>query len=283
MSIFKKDPWTKLGEKDFGKLVTSLLEYQQLERIIGPLYAQGSLKAMWNKLSMGGTHAQYNDRSVYQGMLVGMLKHEINCVLSAHYHIGSLQVKARTRAFSNQFRADTMAPADYGARTTDSNVEKAASYIIFTSTSLKKTADSVSAPVTRTAIQQALQNAAQYDPRSQATLRDLHRRLVDQTALRPTRCMDKSAPYPSTGGAAFLLEKTFSFAKGIPLPASGSADWFDLACFLLGAVIRSHGFTDGNGRVGRAAFATAMLKGGGNFVALKVEAEKSIHGLDNVS
>ena len=60
--------------------------------------------------------------------------------------------------------------------------------------------------------------------------------------------MDLQAPYPSTGGAGWLLKRTFEMARGITLPAANSPDWFDLACVLLGGVIRSHGFTDGNGR-----------------------------------
>jgi len=284
MGIFqKKDAWTKLNEKDFNKLVKSLKEFGQLQRIIGVFHATGTLKAMWNKMSgMGGGTAMYNDKKAYLDMLSSMLLHEIKCVLSGHYHIAKLQLMARRKTFTAEYATKTMAAADYGAKDTDTGLAKASQYIIFTSNSLKKTADAGGA-VTRGAITAALENAAQYDPRSEATLRDLHRRIVDQTTLKPTRCMDKGAPYPSTGGAGFLLETTFAMAKGIPLPPHGDAAWFDLACFLLGASIRSHGFTDGNGRIGRAAFATAMLKGGGTFVALKVEAEKLIHGLDSVS
>ena len=139
------------------------------------------------------------------------------------------------------------------------------------------------APITRTGVKDALRNAAMYDVRSETVLRDLHRRSVNQASLKPTRCMAKNAPYPSTGGAAYLLTKTFELARGFPAPPAGSLRWFDLSCFLLGAVIRSHGFTDGNGRVGRAAYAAAMLKGQRHFVALRVDAEKLIHGLSQVN
>ena len=241
---------------------------------------------MWNKFSlMSGGKVKFSSSGKvdYEKMLKALLQHEINVVLTSNYYIGSLYSQALGNKFSLEMRRDAMSPTDFGARDDDTNVDKAASYIIFTSNSLKNSADTPGAAVTRSAIALALQNAALYDVRSEATLRDLHRRLVDQSTLKPTRSMDKSAPYPSTGGAGYLLQHTFEMAKGIRLPAQGSPAWFDLACFLLGGVIRSHGFTDGNGRVGRAAFAAAMLKGGLNFRALKVDAEKKVHGLSKVS
>lgn len=286
MGLFgKSDEWTKLDEKAFGKMIMKLPEWSQLLRMIGTPYAEGTLKALWNKFGSSGTF-QYKDKAAltqFQEAFSSLLKHEMSCVLQAHYHIGALSIKARLGGFTNEFATKVMQPADYGAKLTDANADRAAQYIIHTSNSLRGKADDPAAPVKRSDITLALQNAALYDVRSEATLRDLHRRLVNQAGLRPTRCVDKQAPYPSTGGAAYLLTKTFEFARGIPVPAPNAPEWFDLSCFLLGAVIRSHGFTDGNGRVGRAAYAAAMVKGGLPFVALRVEAEKSIHGLDQVS
>lgn len=287
MGLFqKKDSLVEHDEKAFGKWVKGLPEFKSLARLIGEFHSNNTLKAMWNKFSgMSGGKVRYSPsgKGDYEKMLKALLQHEINTVLNANYYIGSLYSQARANKFSMEMRRETMSPADFGARDDDSNVDKATSYIIFTSNSLKNTADNPGAAVTRNAIALALQNAAMYDVRSEATLRDLHRRLVDQSTLKPTRCMDKSAPYPSTGGAGYLLEHTFGLAKGLRLPAEESPAWFDLACFLLGGVIRSHGFTDGNGRVGRAAFAAAMLKGGLRFRALKVDAEKKVHGLSKVS
>lgn len=285
MSWFSKGD-TRLDEKAFGKWVTGFPEYKQLARILGEFHAPRTVRAMWNKFSgMGGGAVVYgpNAKADYESMLKGLLKYELQVVMSGHYYIGKLQLNARMKVFTSQFAVRTMQPADYGCIATDSNLDRAVKYIIHTSNSLRNTADNLGAPVTRQGIRLALQNAMNYDVRSEATLRDLHRRLVDQASLKESRCMNTAAPYPSTGGAAYLLEKTFEMARGIDLPAPGHANWFNLACYLLGAVIRSHGFTDGNGRVGRAAFAAAMLKGGVPFAALQVDAEKLIHGLSSVS
>jgi hypothetical protein len=151
-------------------------------------------------------------------MLGALLRHEQNCVLQAHYYIGNLSHQARTGKFRSELSGETMAPADYGARPADNNLEKATRYLIHTSNSLKNAADTPGAPITASAIKAVIQNAALYDVRSELTLRDLHRRCVDQAQLRPTRATDLQAAYPSTGGAGFLLEATFNFARGIPLP-----------------------------------------------------------------
>jgi Fic/DOC family protein len=285
MNFFKKSDWVELNAKDFDKLIAKLPEYRSLVSTIGIPHAQGTTLALWNKFGGFSGKFQYrsdNEKGTKQ-MLGALLRHEQNCVLQAHYYIGNLAIQARTGKFRSEFSGETMAPADYGSKSTDNNLEKATRYLIHTSNSLKNTADTPGAPITASAIKSVIQNAAMYDVRSEVTLRDLHRRCVDQAQLRPTRATDLQVGYPSTGGAGFLLEATFKFARGIALPANGDARWFDLACFLLGAVIRSHGFTDGNGRVGRAAFAAALVKGGLPFAPLKVGAEKLLHGLDKVS
>lgn len=275
---------TKLDEKAFGKWLRGLPQWQRLERTIGAFHSQRSLRAIWNKHKNNDTFTYPSaSKADFEFMWKSYLEYEQKVVLTGHYYIGKLQQNARMKVFTNTFATRTMDPATYGCVGTDSNLDKAVKYIVHTSNSLRNTADSLGAPVTRQGIRLALQNAALYDVRSEATLRDLHRRLVDQSTLKESRCMNTQAPYPSTGGAGFLLEATFSMARGIELPAQGHANWFNVACYLLGAAIRSHGFTDGNGRVGRAAYAAAMLKGGVPFVALEVDAEKLIHGLSQVS
>jgi hypothetical protein len=277
---------TKLDEKAFGKWVQGLTEYKRLARAIGTFHGARTVRAMWNKFSgMGGGTVTYGPKGKgdYETMLKDLLKYELQVVLSGHYYIGKLQQNARMKVFTSTFATKTLDPATYGVVATDSNFDKAVKYIVHTSNSLRSTADKAGAPVTRRGIKLALMNGALYDVRKESTLRDLHRRLVDQSTLKESRCMVQSAPYPSTGGAGFLLQTTFDLAQGLELPAYGNANWFNLACYLLGATIRSHGFTDGNGRVGRAAYAAAMLKGGIPFVALEAGAEKLIHGLDQVS
>jgi hypothetical protein len=287
MGLFSKDKNQQiiLDEKDFRKFVGALKEHGQLVKLIGPGFAAGSVTALWNKWSGGRPTFQFStsDKSQWKDIFGGLLTYEMLMVRQGHDHISALQLRARTGGFADEFTDKIMPSADYNARDTDSNEDRATAYIVHTSNSLKTSADVPNAPITRTGVKDALRNAAMYDVRSETVLRDLHRRSVNQASLKPTRCMAKNAPYPSTGGAAYLLTKTFELARGFPAPPAGSLRWFDLSCFLLGAVIRSHGFTDGNGRVGRAAYAAAMLKGQRHFVALRVDAEKLIHGLSQVN
>lgn len=285
MGLFgKSSNWVELKNKEFVKLVKGLKEYKTLARLIGQ-FADGSVLALWNKFSMGSGKASYakGTEKDYKAGLSALLQHEITCVLAGHYYLGKLQVMARMKSFRGVHSRSILTPEEYGAKSSDPDDVKATRWIISTSNSLVKTADNPGAPVTATQIRRALVEASTTrDIREEATLRWLHTQLVNQAGLRPTRCMAKEAPYPSTGGAAFLLSKTFELARGLTLPAKRDPAWFDVACFLLGAVIRSHGFTDGNGRVGRGAFAAAMLAGGIPFTPLKPDAEKLIHGLDQV-
>lgn len=285
MGFFSKPQWTELSAKEFAKELKALKEMKQLTRLIGTDHADGVVTAFFNKFSLGGAKASYTTTAKKQYLegLATLLQHEMNCVLTGHYYVGKLQVQAQMESFSNSFGTQVLAPADFGAKPSDSDLDKATAWIISSSTSLVKSADNPAAPVNRAKVRAALQTASGMDIRSEATLRWLHTQLVNQTGLRATRGPAKEAPYPSTGGAGFLLATTFDLAQGVALPANANPAWFDLSCFLFGAVVRSHGFTDGNGRVGRGAYAAAMLAGGLPFVALKPSAEKLIHGLDQVS
>jgi hypothetical protein len=284
MSIFSSKPtWIELNQSQFKKQCESLNTVKQLRRLTGD-YCDGSVLAFWNKFGSSGKVMYMSDKkqNFWEG-ISDLFQHEINCVLSGHYYVGKLQVMARMGQFTSAHGTDVMTPAEYKANDADSNLDKATRWIISSSTSLVKSADDPNAPVNANKIKTALQTASAMDIRAEATLRYLHRELVNQATLRPTRGPAKEAPYPSTGGAGFLLKTTFDLAQGIGLPAPNDPRWFNLACYLFGAVVRSHGFTDGNGRVGRGAYAAAMLAGGLPFVALKPSAEKLIHGLDHVA
>ena len=94
-------------------------------------------------------------------------------------------------------------------------------------------------------------------------------------ALPPSRI-------PSSPLGAWLLQESLTFignyAANIGQPA-GPASWLDLGLYLLGATIRSHGFTDGNGRTARALYASCLLRGGVAFVAPTNGYEQTLHQL----
>ena len=117
------------------------------------------------------------------------------------------------------------------------------------------------------------------DVRSIDALRYLHQKLVDQSRLKATRGPALEVKYCSTGGARYLQIRAAEMARGIPQPPDGDAKWDDLACYMLGAHMRAHGFTDGNGRAVRGLFACVLLKGGRDMVVPEAEFEKSLHQL----
>jgi len=73
------------------------------------------------------------------------------------------------------------------------------------------------------------------------------------------------SPLPSSMSGAVLLKNAMqSIANRTPNDPVG---WKDLGCYLLGAVVSSHGFTDANGRTARVLYAICQIKSGQPFVA----------------
>ncbi len=284
MGIFDRGPET-VKQKDFQKHIAKYTGYRSLKAAMGEEYAKKSVAALWKGVSFGAADIKVgrSDSDNMRIMINALLRHELNTVLNGHYHIGKLKICADHKSYSPKMQSMTMNPVDYGAKDTDSNLDKATQYIIFTSNTLKNTADSATAPVTRVAIRNMFQQAAGHDVRTEKTMRDLHGACVDTATIPASRSTNTTAPYPGVGGGAYLLAASMNMARSMQLPAAASVEWFDLACYMLGSVIRSHGFTDGNGRAGRAAYAVAMLRGGVTFRPLKVDEEKLLHGLTKVS
>jgi hypothetical protein len=56
--------------------------------------------------------------------------------------------------------------------------------------------------------------------------------------------------------------------KSRTVPARGNAAWENWALYLFGAIMTSQGFTDGNKRVARPAYAITMVSGGVDFRAM---------------
>ena len=278
-----KGSWDDLTQKGFTKRCKDLKTVAALRRLTGS-FCDASILAFWNKFRMDTNAASYlsEEETVYWDDISNLFQHEINCVLQGHRHLASLASRARSGAFvrTPTLRHEVMAPADYGAKETDSNLEKATHYIMTSSASLAQSANNPNAPVNAVKVNAALLAASTtMDVRNESTLRYLHHQLVNQAGLEPTRNPSLEVIYPSSGGSGFLIEKTFNLARGMIVPAQHDLRWFDLACFLFGAVVRSHGFVDGNGRVGRGAYAVAMLASGLPFVAPKASAETLLTGM----
>ena len=73
--------------------------------------------------------------------------------------------------------------------------------------------------------------------------------------------------YPSSIGGRFLLELIFQWTANAVWPAPGDDQWQDVALFYFGAVATVQGYTDGNKRAARMAYAVTLLKGKRPFTA----------------
>ena len=210
-----------------------------------------------------------------------ILQTEINNLLQGHYVIGDLANKARTGAFSRVLRSSNVDPNEYGAHRGDTEQFKAARWIVHSSSSLAGKVDENS-PINVPKIYRAMKHVVDsMDVRSNNALVYLHQNLVNQVGLQPSRAPSRLAKYCGIGGARWLQQRVSAFASGLPLLQDGDGDsrWDDLACFMLGAHLRAHGFTDGNGRTVRGLFACVLVKGGREFVVPEKQFEKSLHRL----
>jgi hypothetical protein len=279
----KKPKWTDKKHDDFYKMVTKNKEYAELKRHIGT-FADDTIEAIWIQYTGGKVGAKFsymteNKDDVLKGFSI-TIRHEITNILMAHYHLGSLAVRAQTGKLRSTLRDKGKQPHEYGALSTDTEMWKAAKWIVNSSNSLKGSKDDESAPVNLSKIYNAINHVVtSMDVRSLEALAYLHQNLVNQTTLKETRGPSTAVKYCSTGGARYLQERAAAMARGISLPSDGSDKWDDLACYFLGAHMRAHGFTDGNGRAVRGLFACTLLKGGRDFIVPEASFEKQLHCL----
>ena len=97
-------------------------------------------------------------------------------------------------------------------------------------------------------------------------LREINKWLAPDAPL--FRQVGASTLYPSSIGGSFLLKSIMEGFKSRTVPARGNAAWENWALYLFGAIMTSQGFTDGNKRVARAAYAIMMVSGGVQFRAM---------------
>ena len=81
------------------------------------------------------------------------------------------------------------------------------------------------------------------------------------------RSPNATTAYPSSVGGRFLLERIFQWTASAEWPDPGDDQWQDIALFYLGAVATVQGYTDGNKRAARMAYAVTLLKGKRPFTA----------------
>lgn len=173
-----------------------------------------------------------------------------------------------------------MAPATYGAADSDSDVVKAAKWLNRASNSVQGSDEKARAKAIAETVSILEEAAKKTGVNSIAHITMLNKVLLDSKATPKVRGIVMGSPLPSSIAGARMLDLALVDLAKKPLGGPGR-DWNDVAGYLFAAVIRCHGFADGNGRTARAAFALAMLKGKVPFRAIDTAGEKLLDGIDS--
>lgn len=68
--------------------------------------------------------------------------------------------------------------------------------------------------------------------------------------------------YPSNIGGKKVLDDAIKALNLTAMPARGDNKWYDLALYMMGTIITTQAFTDGNKRMSRLAYVLMLLSGG---------------------
>jgi hypothetical protein len=101
--------------------------------------------------------------------------------------------------------------------------------------------------------------------------------VADTPNVRSPNC---TTAYPSSIGGRFLLELVFKWTSNIIWPGTGEEIWQDVALFYLGAVATVQGYTDGNKRAARMAYAITLLRAKLPFVAPNLALQGALIRMD---
>jgi hypothetical protein len=249
---------------DLLKIAHPLPEYKALARIVGHKTADSAL-AMTYVIDSG--FAQGDAKRLSDDMRV-VLQKEMNDVLAGHYDLGRILTDAAGE-FSKSRNEPTrfLKPSDYGALGSEADAMKAAKWVSYQSASLTpdQNGDTNTAAITR--IEAAIKTGLFKNLWSDTFPSFLHAACAPKGTYDEHRGIMLGAKYPSTAGGQYLIKAGIRMMRGIPKPAPETRGWYDVASFLFGTIIRAHSFSDGNGRVARASYAVAIIKGGLAFAA----------------
>ncbi len=182
-------------------------------------------------------------------------------------------------------KINLLRPVDYGATEKDSDFDKSARWIYSNSKTYKNNVEDESGNQALDRVKLNIHRVAQFgEPWNMSIIQELH--LACAPELKETddaeRESHREAKYPSSPGGRFLLNYAIDLMKNGQLNSVTKKNSLDAAAFLLSSIIRSHAFSDGNGRTARAAYVCALQQGNHAFVAPRFEIENEMHRMDRM-
>lgn len=234
---------------------------QKLSSLIG----DNAAKALGSKIveAYGGGFAAVNNNPTASvntmQMIVDM---EIDHLGSAQTHIEALS----STDLSQGVYAETLAESTFNPNGLTDDVDRATAWILKASTSKGNEQENFAALLREYV-------ANDKDLLDFNTLKELHSQLVPDIERDYRGPNINGGTLPSSiGGEGMLKQHLEGFLQ------DKSVSNKDLGKQLFSSVIGYHGFTDGNGRMGRTLFAIAELRNS-SFNPLSITAENALHGI----
>lgn len=311
----RKDMMT-LTPRSYLDMARALPAFQRLvqdtdrdcaELTVATLWAAENKRTFTNDLTKIVT-ARSNEQ-YYRNQLSGRLDMERQRVLASTRYLDMLLLEAYSNVFVTlrNTPGHQIPPDQYGARQTDTDLIKASKWVCTSSNSFGRTANRADVTAVQRAITTVLNR--NMDLRHVETIEHIHRAVVgsipaNADALRNT---PMGQNYCGVGGGTYLqayaARQSRKIREMMPLPPAAEQqrhryetpgqrhyifvptvqnqhnNWGNIACYLLGAHLRAHAFTDGNGRAVRTLFACAIIKSNADFIAPTYAFEKQLSGL----
>ncbi|WP_434525089.1 VopS family T3SS effector adenosine monophosphate-protein transferase [Photorhabdus asymbiotica] len=241
-----------LQDTETGKKLHNLMGHQATAQLINKLVApqQSFVSLEQLRKQPSATNAIAN--------LEPVLMMEEKNLLAAQHH----QEAIRGQDLSQGIYAETLSEDFYNPNKLTDNIDRAAAWILKASTSGGNEWSNFTA-----LLKEYTHNGK--DLTDSQVLKELHHRLVPniERDYRGPAISGGSLP-SSIGGAAMLARHLETLDKQDP----------QIGKQLFAAVVGFHGFTDGNGRMGRLLYALTELRVG-QFSPLSVKTENALHGI----
>ncbi|MGI3066660.1 VopS family T3SS effector adenosine monophosphate-protein transferase [Vibrio diabolicus] len=239
-------------ETDSGKNLTSLIGESAAKSLAGRVVKDYG----------GGVSAAQKNPAGSITQMQAVFDMEVIHLKSAQRHIEGLA----STDLSQGVYAEGLAEDAFNKSGVTDNLERAAAWIINASNSKGNDAENITS-----LLKEYASNGK--DLLNMDNLKELHARLVPDVERDYRGPNISGGTLPSSiGGEGMLKQHIEGFLKEKPVADK------DLGKHLFAGVIGYHGFTDGNGRMGRMLYAIAELRND-SFNPLAMNAENSLHGI----